>query len=144
MLVPLLFLIYLNDLPNTSGILFTIMFTDDTSMFVNGEDLNTTEEQLNSELKWLEVHKLSLNVAKSCFIVFKPVKKSDIEVNICINDKRLSHVSQVEFLGTIIDEILTWKPHIDHTSKKLLKAIAIMCRLKAYVTQEPCAHCLTA
>ena len=68
--------------------------------------------------------------------VFKTVKKSDLEVNICINDKCLSRVSQVKFLETIIDDKLTWKPHIDYISKKLSKAIAIMFRLKAYVTQE--------
>ena len=60
------------------------MFADDTGMFVNGDNLNTLETQFNSELKhvstWLQVNKLSLNVEKSCFIVFKTVKKSDIEV----------------------------------------------------------------
>ena len=90
------------------------MFADDTSMFVNGENLGTLETQLNSELKhvstWLQVNKLSPNVDKSCFIVFKIVKKSDLEVNMCINDKRLSRVSQVKFLGTIIDDELTWNP----------------------------------
>ena len=36
---PLLFLLYVNDLPNISDILFTIMFADDTTMFINGNDL---------------------------------------------------------------------------------------------------------
>ena len=36
---PLLFSLYVNDLPNVSDILFTIMFADDTSMFINGDDL---------------------------------------------------------------------------------------------------------
>ena len=48
---PLLFLVYVNDLPNVSDMLFTVMFADDTSMFVNGENLSTLETQLNSELK---------------------------------------------------------------------------------------------
>ena len=137
---PLLFLLYVNDLPNISDILFTIMFADDTSMFINGNDLKAMETQLNSELKevsiWLQVNTLSLNVEKSCFIVFKSVKKSDLGGNLCINDKCLSRVSQVKFLGTIIDDKLTWRPHIDYISKKLSKAIAIMYRIKPYVTQE--------
>ena len=53
-------------------------------------------------------------------------------MNICINDKRHSRVS----LGTIIGDKVTWKPHIDDISKKLSKAIAIIYRLKAFVTQE--------
>ena len=59
---PLLFLIYVNDLPIVSDMLFTVMFVDDTGMFFNGENLNTLESQLNSELKhvstWLQVNKL--------------------------------------------------------------------------------------
>ena len=61
---------------------------------------------------------------------------SDFEVNLCINDKCLSGVSQVKFLGTIIDDKFTWRPHIHYISKKLSKAIAIMYRIKPYVTQE--------
>ena len=94
------------------------MFANDTSKFVNGEELNTLETQLNFELKlvstWLQVNKLWLNFDKSCFIVFKTVTKSDLEVNICIHDKRFSYVSQVKFLGSITDDKLTWKTHIDH------------------------------
>ena len=76
---PLLSLLYVNDLPNISDILFTIMFADDTSMFINDIDLKAMETQLNSELKevsiWLQVNKLSLNVEKSCFIVCKSVNR---------------------------------------------------------------------
>ena len=63
---PLLFLLYVNDLHNVLGKLFTIMFADDSSMFINGDDLKAIEAQLHSELKevsiWLQVNKLSLNV----------------------------------------------------------------------------------
>ena len=128
---PLLFLIYVNDCSNVSDMLLTIMFADDTNMFVNGENLNTLETQLNSELKhvstWWQVNKWSLNVDKSCFIVFKAVKKSDLEVNVCIKDKRLSRVSQVKFLGTIIDE--NWHGNLISTTylrnyrKQLLSCI---------------------
>ena len=44
---PFLFLSYVNDLLNVSDILFTIMFADDTSMFINGDDLKAMETQLN-------------------------------------------------------------------------------------------------
>ena len=64
------------------------------------------------------------------------MKKSDLEVNICVIDKRVYRVSQVKFLGTIIDDELTWKPQIDYISKKLSKAISIMYRLKAYEPQK--------
>ena len=103
---PLLFLIYVNDLLNISDILFTIIFAGDTSMFINGDDLTAMETQLNSESKevsiWLQVNRLYLDADESCFIVFKSVKKSDLEVNICTNDKCLSRVSQILFLGNTV------------------------------------------
>ena len=49
---------------------------------------------------------------------------------------QMINVSQVKFLGTIIDDKLTCRPHIDYKSKKLSKAIAIKYRIKPYVTQE--------
>ena len=79
---------------------------------------------------------LSLNITKSSFIVFKSVKQSDLEVNVCINDQCLSCVSQVQFLGTTIDDELAWRTHIDYISKKLSKAIAIMYSSKPCVTRE--------
>ena len=145
---PLLFFLYVNDLLNNiTDILFTIMFTDDTSMFINSNDLKAMATKLNSELKevsiWLQVNKLSLNVEKSGFIYFKSVETLDLEVDICINDKCLSRVSQVKFLGTIIDDKLTWRPYIDYISKKLSKAIAIMYRIKPCVTKETlCGLCI--
>ena len=88
------------------------------------------------DFNFLYDFQLSLKVAKSCFIVFKSVKQSDLEVNICINNKCLSCVSQVKFLGTIIDDGLAWRPHIDYICKKLSKAISFMYSIKPYVTQE--------
>ena len=38
---PFLFPTYVNDVTNASDVLFTIMFADDASTFVNGDDLNT-------------------------------------------------------------------------------------------------------
>ena len=44
---PLLFLLYINDLPNVSNVLFPILFADDTNVFVNGYDLNQLKEIMN-------------------------------------------------------------------------------------------------
>ena len=59
---------------------------------------------------------MSLNVDESYFIVFKTVKELDLEVN----------VSHVKFMGTVIDDKLSWKPHM----------YKCMYKLKAYVTQK--------
>ena len=71
---PLLFLLYVNDLPNVSETLHSILFADDTSLFVQGKDLNELETNINNEMYklvlWLNANRLSLNVAKTHFMIF--------------------------------------------------------------------------
>ena len=46
---PLLFILYMNDICNVSDIFFAIMYADDTSLVVNGKDLNTLIQLLNTD-----------------------------------------------------------------------------------------------
>ena len=58
---PLLFIIYMNDFSRSSELLFSIVFADDTSVFIEGTCLNDISEILNTELEkislWLEANK---------------------------------------------------------------------------------------
>ena len=47
---PLLFIIYMNDICNVSELLYTIMYTDDTSVIMSGNDLESLIQSVNSEL----------------------------------------------------------------------------------------------
>ena len=71
---PLLFLLYINDIVNSSSILKFFLFADDTTLFYSAKTSPLLEKQLNDELKkvnkWLISNKLSLNVDKSCFLNF--------------------------------------------------------------------------
>ena len=63
---PLLFLIYINDLPNVSKKLYSILFADDTSVFLEGNNLNSLSTIINEELNklsiWLASNKLTLTL----------------------------------------------------------------------------------
>ena len=63
----LLFIIYINDLPNASNLLKTFLFADDTGVFYSHKDPNQLIRVMNCELskisEWLKVNKLSLNYA---------------------------------------------------------------------------------
>ena len=71
---PLLFILQMNDLTNSSKLLFAILFADDTSVFLEGKEYTHLIEMLNSELKkltiWLNVNKLTVNVKKTHYMVF--------------------------------------------------------------------------
>ena len=66
---PLLFLIYINDLPNCLSKSLPQMYADDTSISIAASSLPELESVLNTELanlhEWLNVNKLSLNIAKT-------------------------------------------------------------------------------
>ena len=71
---PLLFLIYINDLPNVSKKLYLILFADDTSVFLEGNNLNSLSTIINNELNklyiWLASNKLTPNIEKSHYVIF--------------------------------------------------------------------------
>ena len=66
---PLLFLLYIIDMPNVSKILFPMIFADDTNIIINGKNITNLFGTLNVELekivKWLCANKLSLNTEKN-------------------------------------------------------------------------------
>ena len=71
---PLLFLIYINDLPNASKKLKFYLFADDTNIYCESNDLPNLIKVVNKELrsvkKWLDANKLSLNIDKTNYIIF--------------------------------------------------------------------------
>ena len=133
---PLLFLLYINDLPSVSNILSSILFADDTTLFLSGKDPVEVNILLNSEIvkihKWFLANKLLINFEKTNYVIFKTRNKyvNEAAIKICINSKEIKQVHQVTFLGVIIDENLTWKDHIYYISNKLSKVIGVLNRLK--------------
>ena len=71
---PLLFLIYMNDLPAVSKLFMPILFADDTNLFCTSHNVNSLIEEINREsanvYAWVQSNKLSLNIDKTNYIVF--------------------------------------------------------------------------
>ena len=131
---PLLFIIYINDLASAAPNLFSLMFADDSNMFLQGKDLKHMQEIMNKDLYnvsiWLKVNKLSLNIDKTHFMLFCGRKKPAVELNIQIDGQNIQRVTETKFLGVIIDELLSWKDHIIHISKKVSRATGILNKIK--------------
>jgi hypothetical protein len=127
---PLLFLLYINDMASVSEKMFTILFADDTNIFVNGKDVNTLIENMNLELvkitQWLSANKLSLNIKKTNFMFFTTSKNyKTLTEKIFINGEEITRVESTKFLGVIIDEKLTWQGHIQYIKGKISKTLGI-------------------
>ena len=74
---PLLFLLYINDLPNILQKLKFYLFADDTNIYLESDDLNSLEKIMNKELEklyeWLFINRLSLTISKTNFVIFSPI-----------------------------------------------------------------------
>ena len=139
---PLLFLIYINDLFHSSKLLSFILFADDTNIFFSHKDISTLINIVNTELvhisSWFNTNKLTLHPNKTKFILFHPTRKKVnlTDLGITINNTSVSRVQSNKFLGVIIHENLSWKPHIDTICAKTSKVIGVICKSRQYLASE--------
>ena len=131
---PLLFLIYINDLATVSKACLSILFADDSNVFISGKDVEVMCEKLNNDMEnirqWLCCNKLSLNVSKTHYMVFTPRNKQVENLNIKIQNTHIERVSVTKFLGVMIDAQLSWKCHIEYTCKKISKCLGVILKAR--------------
>ena len=131
---PLLFSIDVNDLPNASN--FEIrLFADDTALLLSDENLIALNNKVNSELliveTWLNANMLTLNYAKTKYlpVLIKPKTNSSplCKFTLTMKGIELQKCQSAKYLGIIpvLDENLTWEPHIQCLEKKLSQAVGI-------------------
>ena len=135
---PLLFLIYINDLPNVSDKLKFYLFADDTNIYFESSDLKVLEKVINEELKhlslWLKVNRLALNISKTNFVIFHSSQRNlKHQVTLKLDKKAINQKDNIKYLGVIIDCHLNWKHHILNVSKKISRSIGVMYRIRKYV-----------
>ena len=138
---PLLFLIYVNDLPYVSKVLTFYLFSDDTSFYYDSDNLTTLQKVVNRELckvrKWLEANRLSLNISKTNYVIFhSSARKVSEIIRIKLGSKIINQVDYVKYLGIFIDATLTWKHHITELSKKLARTTGIFFKIRHFVTLD--------
>ena len=137
---PLLFLIYINDLPNISNKLKFYLFADDTNIFYQSPNLDNLQNILNRELKklslWLNANRLALNISKTNFVIFAAKNKPLKNVTLLLNKKAIQQTNYVKYLGILIDSRLTFKDHTLAVSKKLARITGAMCRIRNNVNDK--------
>jgi hypothetical protein len=123
---PLMFLLYINDLPECLNNTRPRLFADDTNLTASGKSIADIELAVNSDLhslrNWLIANKLSLDVAKTEFMLIGAPQMirnySNFQPNILIVNKQIRQVNKTKTLGTTIDQQLTWKTNTVNICKK--------------------------
>ena len=128
---PLLFLLFINDLPNATDF-FTLLFADDTTFQLSGQDLNALFDLANLELEksaaWFQANKLTLNLKKTKFMVFSESNSNIGENSLKLGNTNIEQIGtnckekHFKFVGHVLDDKFTWEGHLNHISKKLSSA----------------------
>ena len=136
---PLLFIIYTNDLPCAIKYLKSIIYADDTTLFKSSKNIDTLFDCANRDLilltDWFRANQLSLNIAKTNYIVIGR-NEPHHNLHLQIDNVDIERQTSVKFLGMYLDDKLTWSTHIDHVKSKLSKSLYVMNKSKRYLTEE--------
>ena len=119
---PLIFLLFNNDLHRAIRYSNVILFADDTTLYVTDHSINNIKKCLEHDLKllqdWFHANKLTLNLTKTQFMLFK-AKKRCPSITLNINNTLISQHKNAKFLGLILDDELSWIPHINDRLNKI-------------------------
>ena len=116
-----------------------VLFADDTTLSKSGHVLNDLFKIVSTELDrlqvWFNVNRLSLNLAKTLYMIFsgkKAVQKVQVRVNGCV----LKQVKHTKFLGVIVDDKLSWNKHIECVTSKVAKSTSVLYKAKFVLNKE--------
>jgi hypothetical protein len=138
---PLLFLLYINGLPNAIIHKATpTLFANDTSVLIAGQNVYKFQNDLNTAFgqitKWFQVNSFFLNLSISYFIQFFSKSLNYSDTNITYENNQIPKVNDIKFLALHINNTLSWKTHIDNIVLKLRSAGFAMRSVKPCVTTD--------
>ena len=141
---PLLFLIYINDLPLSLSHSIADIFADDTTLTTHSKSLDHVIFSLTRDLlhadQWCKLNQMSINSKKSkvLFITSKRNKKQIVEsnINIPFQGNSIEATSSAKLLGITINDSLSWADHINNVIKKCNSYLYLLSRIKNFLSIE--------
>ena len=145
---PLLFIIYMNDLPLAVKEADITMYADDTSLSKGFKSTDELKEQLIPAFckvcEWLKCNRLSLNALKTEFMIMGTSQKlSNLDIypsmtpfKLTLNNYEIRRVKKTKYLGMIVDDSLTWEDHIDYVTLKINRGIGIIRRVGQFIPEK--------
>ena len=127
---PLLFLIYINDLPSLVQSAKMLLFADDTKCYSSSptqfDNIRDVQGDLNNLFQW-SLSNITFNTAKSTFLSFGNVR-SEAAINLCLNGQPIPQSHTHKDLGVIISDDLSWSSQYSYIVSKALKTLGLIKR----------------
>ena len=140
---PLLFLLFINDLPSYTSNVSTDLYADDTTLYAIQDSLEITENNLDSALNnlhiWCKCNGMLLNSAKTKVMLVTTNQKckriNTDKLNLIYNDESLSMTTSDKILGVCVDNNLNWTEHVKSLTKKIASNIWRLSKIKKFLSQ---------
>ena len=128
-------------MPNVSQNACTILYADDSSIFLSYTKKSILHTLINDALsclgKWLFYNKLHLNTAKCHYIIFKTAQSKFFNnLNLSFEDELINRITDTKFLDFYIDSQLLWSVYLNNLSTKLARSVGILGTLCHYTSLD--------
>ena len=139
---PLLFICYINDLPDVLRHSTPFLYADDTALLTKGSNVTDLEFKLNNDANnvsdWFSRNRLSCNVKKTKVMKFCN-SRSGIRhepVAVSMNNQPVEEVNQFKYLGLHLDSHLNFEVHANKIAGKVRSCTAAMWRCRQFIPLE--------
>jgi len=114
----------------------SVLFADNTSILITSPNKNDFQLKITAAFnfinEWLNTDFLSINFNKTHYVQFTTKNKPKSHIKISYNNKQISTISSIKFLGIYINDTLNWKYHIKYILPKLNAVCYAMRIIKPY------------
>ena len=138
---PLLFSLYINDLPMAvPSQVIPILFADDTSIIITSPNACELQKAISASIhqltKWFQENSLSLNVSETYFLQFRNKNQNNLHTPVTLDSNSITKANHIKFLELTINDSMTWKSQIDAILPRLSLACFAIRSVKPYVSQQ--------
>ena len=138
---PLLFSIYITDLPLHITSAECDMLADDTTIHTSGQDVpaitTVLQSCLSDVVEWTHLNHMSLNLSKTKYMILTTRQKRQLlhspSAHLSVGNQQTTEVSDHKVLGVTIDNNLTWGPHIRDLCKTTAKNVYQSANIKHFL-----------
>ena len=133
---PVLFSIFINDLPECVRHSDIILYADDSTL--HNHNLNELQSDLNAVTQWCLVNKMTLNHDKSIYTTFFPrfATNTEHENRLNIDEHSLATLNVVNYLGIRLDQKLSFSEHYAYIRKTTNLKVKQLFKVKKFLNLD--------
>ena len=126
---PLIFIIFTNDLHKQLMNTASLLFADDTTLYMTHRNLRylkwCVEEDMKRLISWFRANKLTLNLGKTVCVLFQKKGPRQL-ITLEVDGVQIQSVKEFKFLGMWLDEYLNWCTHVQKLTLKLTRNLNLL------------------